>query len=238
MKIQGILFDKDDTLIDLGTFWRLPVRKTAEYVVRELLRENDDKLIKQLTFAAGFDGEALLPHSPVEAGTNQDIVDEWNTILSRRGLELRTEQEAQILSYIEKACLEYGEVRGTTDFHKLLSRLKEKGIRLGVATSDYYRTALHCLDAMGISDYFDLILSADRVKAPKPNSDTAEQFAETCGIPLSGIAMVGDSVNDMKFAENSGIIGIFYQPGGRKGDLPEGADFCISDLQQILDLCG
>ena len=48
--------------------------------------------------------------------------------------------------------------------------------------------------------------------------------------------MVGDSANDMLFAKNSGITGVFFRPDGWEGPLPEGAQLCIQDLEQVASL--
>ena len=71
--IRGVLFDKDDTLLDLATFWRAPVQRTVDFMLRELRRENDQALRHALECAAGFDGDALIAESPVVAGTNADV---------------------------------------------------------------------------------------------------------------------------------------------------------------------
>ena len=46
--LRGILFDKDDTLIDLETFWRVPVEKTAARAVQLALGRPDGALTRAL----------------------------------------------------------------------------------------------------------------------------------------------------------------------------------------------
>ena len=71
---------------------------------------------------------------------------------------------------------------------------------------------------------------------PKPAPDIARMFCSQYGLLPEQVAMVGDSANDMLFAKNSGITGVFFRPDGWEDPLPEGAQLCIQDLEQVASL--
>lgn len=236
MAVKGILFDKDDTLVDLAAFWREPVRKAAAYLLRCCERPWDEQLAVRLERAAGFDNGVLRPESPVVAGTNWDVMDAFAKELEAGGIQMDEAFREDGVRYLEYACIRYGAVVGKADFSALLPALKSRGIKLGVATSDHYDSAMHCLQKLRIESYFDLLLAADRVESAKPAPEMARLFCRACGIAPEETAMVGDSANDMLFAKNSGIIGIFYQSNQAPVDLPAGAVRVITDLMELPEL--
>lgn len=232
--IRGILFDKDDTLVRLEDFWREPIRVSAAFAVREALGREDEEVARLLEQAAGFKNGVLIPESPVVAGTNQDILNAWNRILSSMGCSL-VEPE-QVNRFLEQSCRDLGQVVPTEPLAPLLDELISQGIKLAVATSDNFEPSLHCLKSLEISQYFCGIYSADRVPRPKPWPDIALAFCRDWDLNPEDVAMVGDSENDMRFAENSGVVGIFYCPEKNSTPLPHGAKYSISHFSQLLEL--
>lgn len=234
--IRGILFDKDDTLLDLAKMWREPLVKIAKHLLF-LCGEESEEALLCLMGACGFDGDMLIPESPVVTGTNEDIFAAWLAKMDELGLpapndEIMKEARRHYRENVNAAdCIEPVEECTAG----VLRELKARGLKLGVATSDVYETTCICLKRLGVFDCFDMILSADRVASPKPDPDGAIKFAEYYNLPLDQIAMVGDSQNDMRFAANSGIHGIYYDRRFRTGRLPEGAERSIVTMRELID---
>ena len=236
MALKGILFDKDNTLVDLAAFYREPVRRTVAYLLDRCGCSGNEMLTARLNRAAGFCDDLLLPESPVVAGTNWDTIDACARELTAAGIQMDGNFREEGAQYLERACLQYGTVVGTTDLTALLSTLKGAGLYLGVATSDHYASVMHCLRKLEIDAYFDLVLAADRVTAAKPAPEMAQAFCRVCGIVPGEVAMAGDSDNDMLFAKNSGMHGILYRSQPLPQKLPLGAICAISDLKQLPEL--
>ena len=232
MKIKAVLFDKDDTLLDLSAFWWEPAKKLAAFIARSVDRERDLALIAQLEEAVGFSGNVLLPESPVVAGTNRDILLACaRTLLIHRGT---TEDEgfwAECERYLEYACVRYGEVRETADLKALFARLRGLGLKLGVVTSDSFAPTMHALKKVGVADGLDMILTADRVEHPKPAEDMARLFFENCGVSAAETVMVGDSANDLRFAQNSGMAFVLFRPAGDGSEIA--AQHKITSLTEL-----
>ncbi len=81
MKYQGIVFDKDGTLLDFNRSW-LPVYR---YAAQELA-EGDAELAEQLLTQHGFDPARSQVNSGrlLAAGNNNEIVDAWAWQISRQ----------------------------------------------------------------------------------------------------------------------------------------------------------
>ena len=234
--IQGILFDKDDTLIDLAAFCRKPIYMTAAYLSQHMGKGTDEGWIERLAEASGFRGDTLLADAPIVSGTNRDLMEAWRTVLRTGGMQLSEELAQNALGYLQWACEHHGNLKARADLPALLQKLKARGIRLGVATSDDYLPTVQCLRALGVAHLFDAVFGADRVPNPKPAPDIARMFCSQYGLLPEQVVMVGDSANDMLFAKNSGITGVFFRPDGWEDPLPEGAQLCIQDLEQVASL--
>ncbi len=232
MAIKGLLFDKDDTLIDLAAFWREPVRRLAGFLSRSCGQAENEGLRGALEAAAGFSNGELIPESPVAAGTNRDVLSACARVLATAGVHVEEPLLEEGVQYLEYACTRYGQVRGKADLSALLPALKRRGYYLGLATSDNYGTAIHCLKALGIDGYFDLVLSADRVEHAKPAPDMARIFCQRFKLCAEEVCMVGDSDNDMRFAANSGLRAVLFAPAGTDRS-PAGMDCLISDLREL-----
>lgn len=152
--IHGVLFDKDDTLLDLATFWRAPVQRTVDFMLRELRRENDQALRHALECAAGFDGDALIAESP---GRRRHQRRRRARLHGRaRCAEHRRHRPVAFLPGSPKpilrspACCD-GVCQPTGDLAHVLDALHAQNIRTGVATSDSFASTMHALEKMGVA---------------------------------------------------------------------------------------
>ena len=180
--IQGILFDKDDTLIDLAAFCRKPIYMTAAYLSQHVGKGTDEGWIERLAEASGFRGDTLLADAPIVSGTNRDLMEAWRTVLRTGGMQLSEELAQNALDYLQWACEHHGNLKARADLPALLQKLKARGIRLGVATSDDYLPTVQCLRALGVVHLFDAVFGADRVPNPKPAPDIARMFCSQYGL--------------------------------------------------------
>lgn len=82
--------------------------------------------------------------------------------------------------------------------------LHNKGYTLGLITSrtmdEYHELDNELID---ISDYFEVIVTSDIVKKPKPNIESMNYLCNKFGCLPSEILYIGDSNIDKEFAKNS-----------------------------------
>ena len=184
MKVTGILFDKDDTLVNLADFWRTPIRRTCCCLARRLAGRENLQLTEQLCRAAGFQDGRLLEESLVVAGTNRDIVEAWKRVAQEHGFLLDEKLAESAACFLERSCQQDSLVIPTEEaLPKLFVQLKKRGLVLGVVTSDNYAPTLHALEKLGLCSFFSAIYSADRLQRPKPDPEAAQQFCEKYHLP-------------------------------------------------------
>ena len=96
-----------------------------------------------------------------------------------------------------------------------LGLLKSLGIPLAVITNKNEVLAVKLLEALGLSDYFSLVLGGDSLPEKKPSPVPLLHAAEVLGVPVENMIMVGDSRNDILAAKAAGCpsIGVTFGYG-------------------------
>ncbi len=123
------------------------------------------------------------------------------------------------------------------DVEETLKALKEKGIKIAVATIRSKITSIGSLQQTGLDKYIDLVLSIEDVVNPKPAPDCVIKAGEHFNIPMSEIFMIGDRHSDIESGKNAGAktIGVTY--GNDGGDISKAnPDYVINDIKEILEL--
>lgn len=88
---------------------------------------------------------------------------------------------------------------------ELLEDLKEKDIKIALATSTTRRSAERTLKIAGVYDYFDELVCAEDVKNGKPDPEPFLKAAEKLGLKPSECIALEDSFNGIKSAYLSGM---------------------------------
>ncbi len=195
--IKGIVFDKDGTLIDYESFW-VPV---AEGAVKELLDNEgfSDKRAEVLDAIGAYKGiNGVLCY-----GTYGDIASAINSVIGKDCY--KGERVADIFS----KSLNLAKVSPTCpNIKEVFSKLREKGLKLAVVTSDNLAITEFCLKEIGIIDFFDVIYADDGVHPSKPNPYYMQKFCADFSLEPNEVLMVGDTMTDMNFAKNSGAVSL------------------------------
>lgn len=227
MKIRGVLFDKDGTLIDVNATW-VPIYREA---LKQLF-STDDNGAETLMEVAGYDRSTgkLKAGSPLAGGTNREIAAIWWPELNGAALD----------DHLAKLEHRFGEmVRDRLvplmPLEPILSDLRAMGLKLGVATNDSHLSARAHMAEVGVIEHFDDIIAADTVPVAKPAGNMIRRFAALTGLPAASIAMVGDNHHDMEEARNGGAglaIAVLSGNAGRD-DIAHLADHTIDSVADL-----
>ena len=190
--IDGIVFDKDGTLFDFRRTWG----GWAESLLREIAR--DDAQARQMGAAIGYDLDAgFAPDSPVIAGTPNEIAEfllphlpgvEPAALVARMNLLAAQAPLAEVQPLVP-----------------LLSGLRERGLRLGLATNDAEAPARAHLGGFGLTGLFDFVAGSDSGHGAKPEPGQLLAFARAMGLDPSRVVMVGDSRHDLMAGRAAGM---------------------------------
>lgn len=226
MALDGLIFDKDGTLFDFSASWV----SWALSLVGELA-EGDVKRFELISSAIGFDNEnrCFRPDSIAISHTVDEIAAAVEPLQSRHdraGLVARMNAGAEAAPMAPAAPL-----------LPLLSGLRERGLRLGLATNDGEGPAKVHLKQAGVEKMFDFIAGFDSGHGGKPAPGQLLAFARATGLAPERIAMVGDSTHDLEAGRRAGMrtIGVLTGLAGAD-DLAGLADVILPDIGHIPSL--
>ncbi len=119
-----------------------------------------------------------------------------------------------------------------------LSGLKKAGYRLGSVTNKAEQFTLPLLEALGIRDRFEIVISGDTLPRKKPDPLPLLHAAEFFGVRPQDSLMVGDSVSDVKAARAAGFRIVCMSYGYNHGEEIRDAnpDAVIDEMTQLAEL--
>jgi len=119
-----------------------------------------------------------------------------------------------------------------------LESMKAAGFRLGCITNKVARYTEPLLQGLGLSEYFEIVLSGDSLPEKKPHPMPLLHAAKFFDVPVAQVLLIGDSLNDAIAARAAGCP-IFCVPYGyNHGEPVDGLDIdkVINNLSEALTL--
>jgi HAD superfamily hydrolase (TIGR01509 family) len=223
MKIKGVVFDLDATLVDLGEHVRW---KEAQGEVVEAYR------------ACGCSEEEI---TRCTAKGLFNLMHEMETQLSvKKSAEEMTKIRDSIWGVLDgyeaEGVEKCGFMPGTFE---TLKWLKKKGVKIGVCTSNSGEVAFKVLEKLGVSQYFDSIIGRTVGLLMKPHPDQVQVcFKEMEVAPRDGV-MIGDSHNDVLAGKAAGAMAIaipvyFTRKEAMEAAKPDAIVKSMSELPETL----
>ena len=224
--IKGLLFDKDGTLFDFEKTWN----SWTSRILREVAEKSDvsiDKLAESIDF--DLKTGKLLPQSIVIAGTHRQVTAALHSKLPNWNFD-------HLERYLLDIVIETPQYE-VVPLQRLFQNLKLQGFSLGVMTNDSEKGAQAHLAAVGILDLLDFLAGSDTGYGCKPAPEPLLAFAETTNLKPDEIAMVGDSLHDLKAADAAGMMRIAVLTGmATESQLENYADIVLPSIADFADL--
>jgi len=231
VKIEGILFDKDGTLLDYDATWA-PLNKLAALEAAG----GDPVVAERLLQAGGYDAatESHVPNSLLVSASNDVIAGSWAEMLGADPAHL-TERITAVFEASSAAT-----AVAVPGMEAVLAALKGRGLALGVATNDSEDSAYASLAPFGVVEHFSYVAGFDSGHGSKPGPGMVEGFSKATGLAPGAIAVVGDSHHDMEMGRSAGaglLVGVLTGTGGRDDLAPHAHHVLesILELEALLD---
>ncbi|KON89970.1 hypothetical protein AF332_26205 [Sporosarcina globispora] len=233
MKIKGILFDKDGTILQFKSIWIKVMEGVIDDLLKMISETGNSKLKKQLCLSIGLRNGEVDEKGHLASGTTRDIANAFQEVLPQQIPFFHRWMSESILRRTEQS-IEY--VKPVCNLSSLFKAIKQKGIIIGIATADDYETTVLCLKHLGIENDIKFLGTSDLYEK-KPSPQIVERFCEQFGLEKEEIAFVGDTVVDLKTAKNSKVrygIGVLSGVGSEQ-ELQNLADFVIPTIEYIIN---
>lgn len=195
--------------------------------------------------------------------TGADLIQAINYTLN--ALKLKKKQEKEILSFVgdgisklieralgqdhikyhEEAMSIFSEYYGQhlLDNTRLYPQAEEvlknfENMTKAILTNKRYNFTLAIAQGLNIAKYFVEIIGADSAPFQKPDRRVIDYLLNKYGVAKENTLIIGDGINDIAVAKNSGILSCAYLNGlGNRQDLLSlNADYYCDDLLEINSL--
>lgn len=121
------------------------------------------------------------------------------------------------------------------DVKVVVEWLKERGYKVGLASSTHLELILRVLTENEIKDYFDTVVSGAQFKESKPNPEIYHFTAGQLGVAEADCLVIEDSTVGITAASRAGMkIAALHDP--RFGFDESLADYHIKEIIEILDI--
>lgn len=184
--IKAVIFDFDGTLADT-----LPVCFLA---FESVFKKFDNREVTTDEIKAMF--------GPSETG------------IIRKNLK-NTKHETAIELYYEIYKERHDEVvQKNEEIINLLRGLKEKGYKLGIVTGKARKSLDISMECLGLSTYFDVIITGDDVEYPKPHPEGINKALAYLELSPVDAIFLGDSDADIAAGQQANVytIGVHWLP--------------------------
>ncbi|MBE4910537.1 HAD family hydrolase [Bacillus luteolus] len=117
---------------------------------------------------------------------------------------------------------------------RMLDELKGKSLKLGIITNGQGKFQMDNIKALGIEEYFDIILVSEWEGLKKPDKRIFEKALHRLNLSASEAMFIGDHPeNDVKASMQMGMVGVWKRDA--QWSMVE-ADYIVNDLIEIVDL--
>jgi phosphoglycolate phosphatase len=217
-RIEAIVFDLDGTLVHSTVDYAKMRSKVIEILVSHGVKEESLKEAQRL-WQIMHEGEKQLEEMGYEARERAEILDSTTRVMNEVELE-----NVDNTTPIE----------GAKD---VLKKLKEMGIRIGIATRSCSAYTREALQRTGLMELVDVSLARDEVSHSKPDPRHLMQVITTLGVASDAAVFVGDTTTDMQTAKDAGVVFLAFsqQAQGIERLRSAGCKTIMEHLTQLID---
>jgi len=203
--IKAVLFDLGNTLVKLWIPETVYHRILTSFKINRSIEEIREALVKAQKDSERLKYEQLFGKISYE--------EYWN---KRDGLLLRhlgLPLDRELLRKIQTRWFDYAECPLFPDVNPVLSKLRERGLKMGIISTGYEQDIDAIIQKTGLQkELFEVIVGADTLKKTKPDPEVFKYALTKLKVKPQETLFVGDEIDaDYRGAENAGIHALLIQ---------------------------
>jgi len=221
MRIKGIIFDLDNTLLDFMRMKEEAVNAAIYAMIDaglDIPFEEAKKKIYEIYEREGIE--------------YQEVFDEF-----LREVYGKIDYKIHAAGVVGYRRAREGTLALYPHVHMTLIELVKRGLKLGVVSDAPKKQAWLRLAALGLHHLFDAVVTFEDTGKRKPAREPFELILKLLGLKPEECIMVGDwAERDIVGAKVMGLITVFARYGDTFGTLNSGADYEIEDIKDLIKI--
>lgn len=235
--VELVVFDKDGTLIDIHNYWSSMLKLRSREIVTSFDFDEPEKIFGELIEAMGVNlgANTIKSEGPVGIKPRSFIEETAYLVASKYNASFTLEKAKEIFARVDKTSQSFlaDFIRPLPGVKNFLCKLKEKNVKLAIATTDLSSRAVLAMNTIGLGEFFDLIAGGDCVKKSKPAPDIMNFIIEKIPVSRKNIVLIGDSIVDLELANNSRINFLGVKTGLFNSEFIERSLILVDNLSMI-----
>lgn len=212
---DAVIFDMDGVLVDTEFYYQKELERYIDYLQISVTRDE----LNAIVGSSHRDFQQVLVDWHERAGLGK---------LSVEAAEARYEVWASAYPCDYRKLLNPG-------VSETLVGLKERGVRVALASSSPLNNIEEVLDTCGIRDHFAFLVSGEQFKRSKPDPDIYLHAIDRLGLPADCCCCVEDSLYGITAGKRAGLT-VIAKREERFGFSQDAADKIIDQLPDLLEL--
>lgn len=212
---DAVIFDMDGVLVDTEFYYQKELERYIDYLQISVTRDE----LNAIVGSSHRDFQQVLVDWHERAGLGK---------LSVEAAEARYEVWASAYPCDYRKLLNPG-------VSETLVGLKERGVRVALASSSPLNNIEEVLDTCGIRDHFEFLVSGEQFKRSKPDPDIYLHAIDRLGLPADCCCCVEDSLYGITAGKRAGLT-VIAKREERFGFSQDAADKIIDQLPELLEL--
>ncbi len=216
MVIEAVIFDLDGTLAAFNLDYKALRGEVREYLMRAGVPASVLS-VKESLFEMLANTELYFKNGLKQEQAYKDAR------IKSLAIAEKYEMEAATLTSLQPGAIE------------TLKELKKQKIKIGLCTTSSAAAANYILKRFKVAEYFEVVVSREKVKNVKPDTEQLELALKTLGAKPNTTVIVGDSTADMQSAKELKAIAVGIPTGiaTQKQLTTAGANYIITALSDL-----
>ena len=235
--IETVFFDKDGTLIDLHYFWGKMTELRADKIIEKY--NLSPTLSTQLCLHLGYDNYKgkMLKDGITALYSRSKIIEIFKSDLLKYDVKTTNEALADIFDDVSNLFYEnmFEYTKPIKSAINFVQKLHQKGIKLGIITSDSIESTMRTIKYFGWEDLFCTVVGRESSTETKESGAlTKIALKESESTPESSI-LIGDAPMDYLAATNAGIKNAILVATGQLNTsaLQKTSNFVVKSLDSV-----
>jgi phosphoglycolate phosphatase-like HAD superfamily hydrolase len=229
--VDVVVFDKDGTLISFEAMWVGWARELGGRLEAATRRPVAGDVFATIGFDPSHD--RVVPGGPLAVATMDGIRDLVGAVLRRWCPSVPAAMRILADAWFEPDPV--ATAVPLADLPAVLGAVRASGRRIGVATTDDRRPTEATIAGLGLAHLVDDLVCGDDAGPTKPDPEAIRAIGGRLGAEPDRIAMVGDTVADLRMARDAGAVTVAVRTGVTSAEeLEPFADVLLGSIAELV----